>query len=331
MPRLTDTTIQNAKIGEHSDAQTPGLIFVVRASTSKAAPKARRRFWIYRFTLDGKRLKMGLGAYPAVALEDARKKAKNAASKVANGADPRRTRRRRSRKHELSRRRGSLPNHALPRLAGAKSRHSLQHALRVHARSFHNRTVADIGTRDVASLLKSIPGPYLAERVRSALRGLFASVAIDMEDRGLSMRNPVSTDGLKAASYVPSSSNAHHPALDPAEAPAFMNALRAIPTMDARLLEFTILTVARAGAARAARFDQIDIGAAVWRVPPEQLKDRAHRTEAFLVPLSPRALAIVEEMRAIRPDSTLIFAGAGDTTLIKLCVACAANSHGAIR
>jgi hypothetical protein len=70
MPRLTDTTMKNAKVGEHSDAQTPGLIFIVRPSTSKAASKPKRRFWTYRFTLDGKRQKMGLGIYPAVPLEE---------------------------------------------------------------------------------------------------------------------------------------------------------------------------------------------------------------------------------------------------------------------
>ena len=78
-PRLTDTTIKTARIGEHSDAQTPGLSFIVRASTAKATPKPKRRIWTYRFTLDGKRQKMGLGAYPAVDLAEARR----------NGAKPR--------------------------------------------------------------------------------------------------------------------------------------------------------------------------------------------------------------------------------------------------
>ena len=31
---------RRAAIGEYPDAQTPGLIFIVRASTSKAKPKA---------------------------------------------------------------------------------------------------------------------------------------------------------------------------------------------------------------------------------------------------------------------------------------------------
>jgi hypothetical protein len=49
MLRLTDAIVKNAGIGEYHDAQTPGLIFIVRASTSKAKPKAKRRIWTYRF------------------------------------------------------------------------------------------------------------------------------------------------------------------------------------------------------------------------------------------------------------------------------------------
>jgi integrase len=59
------------------------------------------------------------------------------------------------------------------------------------------------------------------------------------------------------------------------------------------------LTVSRAGAARVATFDQIDATSAVWRIPAAQLKDaRFRKGEPFVVPLAPRALEIVEAMRA---------------------------------
>ena len=43
----------------------------------------------------------------------------------------------------------------------------------------------------------------MAEKVRAALRGLFAHAGIDMEDRGVVMRNPLTPAGLKAAGYTP--------------------------------------------------------------------------------------------------------------------------------
>jgi integrase len=313
MPRLTDKTIKTAKVGEHSDAQAPGLSFIVRASTSKAGPKPKRRVWIYRFTLGGKRLKMGLGAYPAVDLAEAHRKWREAAALVAKGIDPRLARRDDPANLTfLDASEAYLPE-ASTRLS-AKSKYILQLALRVHCAPLASRPVLEIGTRDCANLLKSIAAtkPEMAERVRAALRGLFAHVGIDMEDRGVGMRNPLTAAGLKAAGYIPAAPKGRHAALDPAEAYAFTNALRAIPSTDARLPEFIILTVSRAGAARLARFDQVDVRTAVWR--PEQLKDaRSRKGRPFNVPLAPRALEIVEAMRA--STSPFIFSDGGDEPL----------------
>ena len=70
-----------------------------------------------------------------------------------------------------------------------------------------------------------------------------------------------------------------------------MQSLRKLDTTDARLLEFVILTVSRAGATRVATFDQIDASSAVWRIPAAQLKDaRFRKGEPFVVPLASRAL-----------------------------------------
>ena len=52
-------------------------------------------------------------------------------------------------------------------------------------------------------------------------------------------------------------SRKHHPALPYAELPAFMAELRALPGVAARALEFTILTAARTGEARFARWSRV--------------------------------------------------------------------------
>ena len=322
MPKLTDTTIKNAKVGEHSDAQAPGLIFIVRASTSKAGPKPKRRIWIYRFTLGGKRQKMGLGAYPAVDLAEAHRKWRDAAAMVAKGLDPRLVRRAGPENLTFRDAAEAYLVEALPRYPSAKSKYILQLALGVHCAPLASRPVLEIGTRDVANLLKAIATdtPAMAGKVHAALRGLFAHIGIDMEDRRVVMRNPLTPAGLRAAGYIPAPAKKRHAALDPAEAYAFMSVLRTIPSTDARLLEFIILTVSRAGAARLARFDQVSVHVdartgvrtPVWR--PEQLKDaRSRKGKPFLVPLAPRALEIVEAMRA--SSSTFIFSDAGDEPL----------------
>ena len=87
----------------------------------------------------------------------------------------------------------------------------------------------------------------------------------------------------------PKLTRGHHAAMPYADVPAFVASLRERPATAARALEFCILTAARSGEALAARWDEIDLDAKVWTVPPARMKAaREHR-----VPLSDRALAIL--------------------------------------
>jgi integrase len=85
----------------------------------------------------------------------------------------------------------------------------------------------------------------------------------------------------------------HHPALPYSEINACVTLLRARKGITARALEFLILTAARTGEVIDATWDEIDLDAAVWTIPGRRMKGgREHR-----VPLSDRALAILEEVR----------------------------------
>lgn len=88
---------------------------------------------------------------------------------------------------------------------------------------------------------------------------------------------------------------------------AFVAELQTVPGSAARALTFAILTAARTGEVRGARWHEIDLDAAVWTVPAGRMKARRlHR-----VPLSPPALALLRALLALRTGSDdLIFAGA---------------------
>jgi integrase len=99
-------------------------------------------------------------------------------------------------------------------------------------------------------------------------------------------------------------SRGHHKAMPFAEVPSFVATLRTKDTVAARALEFAILTAARTNEVLGTTWDEIDLKANVWTVPPERMKGgRQHR-----VPLCDRAVAILEEM-ANAQVSAFVFPG----------------------
>jgi integrase len=94
-----------------------------------------------------------------------------------------------------------------------------------------------------------------------------------------------------------------HPMLPPSEVPEFMARLRQSRSMTALALEYTILTAARLSEVRLAEFREVDLDRAIWTVPGSRMKRRLEHA----VPLPTRALAIVAELRRLRPAARYIF------------------------
>src|SRR5262249_9183090 len=85
----------------------------------------------------------------------------------------------------------------------------------------------------------------------------------------------------------------HHAALPYVEVGAFMAKLREQEGMAACALEFLILIATRTGEVIGATWDEIDLGSAVWIVPPDRMKARKeHR-----VPLAKPALVILKRLK----------------------------------
>jgi integrase len=99
----------------------------------------------------------------------------------------------------------------------------------------------------------------------------------------------------------------HHAAMPYALLPEFLAQLRERNGMGALALEFLILTAARSGEVRGARWSEIDLSAKVWTVPAKRMKGgREHR-----VPLSNPAIAIMESLLEVTngaPDA-IVFPG----------------------
>lgn len=94
----------------------------------------------------------------------------------------------------------------------------------------------------------------------------------------------------------------NHPALPWKEIPDFMRDLRGREGLAARALEFAILTAARSGEVRGARWSEIDLAAALWTIPADRMKGRVeHR-----VALSRAVLAL---LRTLPRCGDLLFEG----------------------
>jgi integrase len=89
----------------------------------------------------------------------------------------------------------------------------------------------------------------------------------------------------------------HHAALPYSEMPDFMARLRAVEGESAQALQFAILTAARSGEVRGAKWREVDFDAKTWTVPAERMKaKKPHR-----VPLPDAAIRL---LRA-RPQENL--------------------------
>lgn len=143
--------------------------------------------------------------------------------------------------------------------------------------------------------------PETASRVRGRIE-LVMQAAVAAEHRE---SNPAEWKRLKHLLPARQTlTRGHFAALPYREAPAFVARLRGLESVSARCVEFVLLTAARSGEAIGLAWDEIE--GDVWTVPAVRMKGgRGHR-----VPLSARALEIIEEMRPLRLiDCPYVFPG----------------------
>ena len=302
MPTLTDKFVRSAPGGEHTDEGQRSLILLVRPSTSKLRPDELRRSWVVRAVHAGKRKRIGLGRYPTVGLAQAREKAAEAIRLLEKGQDPTRKGRARQKAeieaqtYTFKRAVDEYLAEAAPTLKHPKSEAGRTRGLKAICAHLNDRLVEEIGTREIATILKSL-APGTADRTRTALNGVFAFAAVAMESRGILMRNPVSVRSSQGGGLCEDHARTAASLLFPisnCRRSCWRSQYRSAP---ARCLEFIIATASRSGAARVAKYSDIDIEARVWRVPRSDLKDGRHGSDAFVVPLNDMAVAAVEAMR----------------------------------
>lgn len=264
--------------------------------------KGGTKSWIQRIAIDGRRHDIGLGGWPVVSLALARRLAAQNRTAVAEGRDPLAEKRRaavptfsqaarktcealkprwRNRKHAVSWMQ-TLERHAFPVLGGV--------------------SVNRIGRADVLAVLTPIWGtrPETArrvrQRIRATLRWCWAHGYVEQNAAG---------EAIDGALPAMPAVKAHLRALPYRDVSAALDTVEASgASMAAKLcLRFLVLTAARSGEVRGAIWSEIHSEDCEWRIPGSRMKGGAeHR-----VPLSRPALAVLEQARALRDGSDLVF------------------------
>ena len=294
--------------GAHYVGGVQGLMLQVTAGAGRS--------WLLRAVIGGKRREMGLGSYPAVSLAQARVKASEAREMIRQGVDP--VDRQRAAQSTL---RAAVlsaltfeqcaASYITAQQAGWKNaKHAQQwgNTLAQHAYPLIGAlSVQDIGLPQVLAVLEPIW--RTKTETASRLRGRIELVLDWATARGYRVGlNPARWRG-HLDKMLPKPSKVakveHHPALLAADMAAFMVRLRAAEGMGARALEFVILTAARSGEVRGARWSEIDRTEKTWLIPADRMKaGKEHR-----VPLSEAALALLDVLPVIS-DNDLVFPAA---------------------
>ena len=264
--------------------------------------KAGGKSWVQRITIDRRRRDIGVGAFPSVGLAQAREKAADNRTAVAEGRDPL------AEKHSPALptfREAARAVHAANKPRWRNDRHSASwmQTLERHAMPTLGNTPLDrIDRGAVLQVLTPIwtTRPETARRVRQRMRTVFLWGMA----HGFIETNPAG-EAIDGALPPMPKVKEHLRALPYQEVGAALGAAQSSQaSVSAKLcFRLLVLTAARSGEARGATWDEIDLEGKEWRIPSQRMKaGMEHR-----VPLSRPALDLLHEASALRDATGLVF------------------------
>ncbi|EFA9345647.1 tyrosine-type recombinase/integrase [Escherichia coli] len=299
---LTNTEILRTKALEKDltlhDGE--GLFLIVKTNGKK--------LWRFRYQrpTTKQRTMMGLGAFPALSLADARRLRAEYLSLLANGIDP-------QIQAEVAEEQQKIVLNSIFSAVASnwfllKSKSVTPDYAKDIWRSLEKDVLPAIGeipvqqikARTLVEALEPIKARGALETVRRLVQRI-NEIMIYAINTGLIDTNPAS--GIGMAFEKPKKQNM--PTLRPEELPKLMRSLAmsnlSIPTRC--LIEWQLLTLVRPSEAAGARWVEIDLETKLWTIPAERMKAKREH----IVPLSPQALNILDVMKPISGHREFIF------------------------
>jgi integrase len=294
---LTDIQIEKfpkpAARREIPDGKIGGLYLVLQPSGAKS--------WALRYRAAGTPKKFTIGPYPAIGLSAARKRAQKALAEVVDGVDP-------SAQKKAAREAEKAANSTADRVEtvvdayvkdylAKKAKPSwakeAERLLRVEVvPKFGKKRLGDLTDDDIHKLLKEIAerAPITANRTFAVFRKL-CHWAMSRDGGKLIKTSPC--DGVE----MPTPERPRDRVLDDAEIKLAWQAFESIGWPFGLIGKLLLLTGARRDEVASMEWREIDLEAAVWRIPKERTKNkRVHE-----VPLPAAAVDILKGLPHVEP------------------------------
>jgi integrase len=311
MTQLSDHAVRQARPAarEYLLKDGAGLFLRVKSNGAKT--------WVFRYYWHGKQEKLTFGKYPDLSLKNARQLRDEARETVTLHIDPRQKRRMEAQKQTRSvtfrefvqtwltfKLRKLDASISKEKKNGGRQGTAIQieRYLRLDMLpSLGNKAIADITRADLLEVQRRIEARgalSIAEKIRSWLNEIFRHAIAE----GLVASNPAAEMDVVALPYR---RTRHNPFLTMAELPELFTKLRQYTCnrqteLGIRLL---LLTGVRQGELRFAEPGQFDLRDALWKIPPEDVKqlqrvkrEKDENVPDYLVPLPRQAVEIVEEL-----------------------------------
>ncbi|MDV5141013.1 integrase domain-containing protein [Chimaeribacter arupi] len=282
-----------------------GLFMVVKTTGKK--------LWRFRYQRPATKLRtmMGLGAFPALSLADARRLRADYLSLLANGIDPQMQAEQVTEQQQITL--DSIFSTVAAKWFALKQASVTSDYAKDIWRSLEKDVfpaigeipVQEIKARKLVEALEPIKARGALETVRRLVQRI-NEIMIYAVNTGLIDANPAS--GIGMAFEKPKKQ--HMPTLRPEELSKLMHSLviSNLSVSTRCLIEWQLLTLVRPSEASGAQWVEIDFDAKLWIIPAARMKAKRQH----IVPLSQQALEILEVMKPISAHREYIFPSRND-------------------
>ncbi|WP_431022062.1 DUF4102 domain-containing protein [Erwinia rhapontici] len=282
-----------------------GLFMVVKTTGKK--------LWRFRYQRPAtkQRTMMGLGAFPALSLADARRLRADYLSLLANGIDPQTQAEQATEQLQIAL--DSIFSTVAANWFALKQANVTPDYAKDIWRSLEKDVFPTIGdipvqeikARKLVEALEPIKARGALETVRRLVQRI-NEIMIYAVNIGLIDANPAS--GIGMAFEKPKKQNM--PTLRPEELPKLMRSLimSNLSVSTRCLIEWQLLTLVRPAEASGTRWAEVDLDAKLWTIPAERMKAKREH----IVPLSAQALDILEVMKPISAHREYVFPSRND-------------------